>query len=133
MSDLSNLEKREDKLGVYLYCLDGETVSLDNMLNAISYIENDGSLPRELRIIEIALDTVATFRMNDVKKIYLKMKEVAEGYTYIKHAVVHNSKINTAFGLFVEHLTRHKRYELRVFSSIAAAEKWLLVKDYNGN
>ena len=123
------IEKREDKIGQYLYSLDGDVVTLESMLESIKLIEEDFSLPRELRILEDATNSRATFNIHDVKNIYLKMKKAAENYTYMKHAVVHNSKKNTAYALFVETLTRHARYELRVFSSMRAAEKWLLITD----
>ncbi len=129
MTDMPGFEKREDKIGPYIYCVDGETVSFESMCGAVSYLEEDTTLPRELRILEIALDTRATFNIHDVKVLYQKMKEAALKYTFIKHAVVHNSKKNTAYALFVETLTRHARYELRVFSSVKAAEKWLLITD----
>lgn len=127
MLNTPKIELREDKIGLYLYSENREIYTMEYMLAAIKILDEDKTLPRELRILEVALDSVATFNIHDVKVLYRKMKEVAEGYTYIKHAVVHNSKINTAFGLFVEHLTKNKRFELRVFSSISAAEKRLLV------
>jgi len=129
MTDIPGFEKREDKIGPYIYCVDGDTVSFESMSTAINYLEEDTTLPRELRILEIALDTRATFTIHDVKVLYHRMKEAALKYTFIKHAVVHNSKKNTAYALFVETLTRHARYELRVFSSVKAAERWLLVTE----
>ncbi len=129
MKVLPDFEKREDRIGPYLYCVDGDTVSFESMNNAITYISEDTTLPRELRILEVALNTVATFNIHEVKVLFHYMKETALKYTFIKHAVVHNSKKNTAYSLFVESLSRHTRYELRVFSSVKAAEKWLLVTD----
>ncbi len=129
MTDLPDFEKREDRIGPYLYCVDGDRVSFESMSAAISYIGEDASLPRELRILEIALDTKATFNIYDVKVLFRKMNETALKYTFIKHAVVHNSQINTAYALFVESFNRHSCYELRVFSSVKAAEKWLPVTD----
>lgn len=118
-------EKKWDDKGLFLFVKSKALVSLEDMLNGISYLENDKNLPRDLRILEDASQVEVSFNISDLTLIAEKMKEAAQAYNSIKHAVIHDSPKNTAFAYIVENKQDASNYFLSVFSTEKAALEWL--------
>jgi hypothetical protein len=119
------IEKRIDKNGVYLWARTNTIISLENMLSSMDYLINEITLPRRLRILEDATDTVVSFGIRDFETLAEKLTEVLEKYEVVRHAVIHNSPKNTAFTLHFKSYYLRKRYGLEVFSTLEAAISWL--------
>ncbi len=102
-------------------------ISFIDMLNGIEYLNND-KLSRELRIIESATDSLVSFTIDDIDILINEMYNIAKKYTFIRHAVIHNSPKNTAFAMLMKNNTMNSNYVLEVFSTRKSALKWLNVK-----
>ncbi len=118
-------EKLSDKYGVYLNVTNVSVTTLDEMYNCVDFINNDTTLPRDLRIYEDSRGLKASFNLKDLDKLINDLFEASKKYKSIKHAVVHNKSLYVAFGLFAEKLTSGKIYTMRVFSTPEAAWDWL--------
>ncbi|MBN2694739.1 hypothetical protein JXR93_08755 [bacterium] len=119
------IEKKYDSRGLLLIVKQHSTVSLDDMLKGVDFLENSTDLPKELRIIEDARDIELSFNVDDLDILIDKIKKVAIKYSLIKHSVIHNSPINTAYTMILSSKTLSNNYNLQVFSTIDAALKWL--------
>lgn len=119
------IEKRIDTKGVFLWVRTNTLISFENMLSSVDYLINEITLPRRLRILEDATDTVVSFSIRDFETLAEKLKEVTKKYEVVRHAVIHNSPKNTAFTLHFKNNFLHKGYNLEVFSTMEAATKWL--------
>jgi hypothetical protein len=119
------IEKRIDKNGVYLWARTNTIISLENMFSSMDYIINEITLPRRLRILEDATDTMVSFGIRDFETLAEKLTEVLEKYEVVRHAVIHNSPKNTAFTLHFKNNFLNKGYNLEVFSTLEAAIYWL--------
>jgi hypothetical protein len=119
------IEKRIDTNGVFLWVRTNTMISVENMFSSIDYLITEISLPRRLRILEDATDTVVSFSIRDFEALAEKLKEVTERYIEVRHAVIHNSPKNTAFTLHFKNNFLNKGYNLEVFSTLEAATYWL--------
>ena len=116
-----------EKLNDNGFILDVKTnpkVSIDDMLGGLEYL-NNMELPRELRILEDATDAIVSFGINDIELLMKKMYNIAKKYTFIRHAVIHNSPKNTAFTMLMQQNKIASNYSLEVFSTKKSALKWL--------
>jgi hypothetical protein len=119
------IEIRTDDKGLLLFAKDDAIVSLKDMLYGLDYLEMNDSLPRNLRLLEDSTNVTVTFVVNDLDKILKRIHEVSEKYESIRHAVLHDSPVNTAYAFMMEKYIRDNRYKLKVFSTMSAAMAWL--------
>ncbi len=119
------IEERVDIKGTYLYVRTPPVITFEDMLASLDFLQKSDHLPRELRVLEDARGTKADFQISDLNNLVEKIKETAESFESIRHAVIHDSAKNTAFTMFVERLANTKNVAYKVFSTLKAAETWL--------
>ncbi len=100
-------------------------VNINDMNNAIEFLKNNPDLIGDLKILEDAIDVNVKFTRAEIDSIVHKMEDVASNFNSIKHAVVHNIALNTAFAYIAESKIKESKYELKVFNTLKAAKRWL--------
>lgn len=120
---------KSDSKGDYFYRKTMPVITLEDMIESIDYFEKGDNLPESLRIIEDSRDIKVNFSVKDIPEIMQKTEKVAEKFDLVKHAIIYNSPIYTAYGLLAENLISSKKYFLKSFSSVSAAKEWLEIDD----
>jgi hypothetical protein len=102
-------------------------ITIDYMLNGIEMLSANKELPKDLKILENALEAKATFQSKDISMLAEKLDIALENFNSIRHAVVHKNHLNTAFAILIGNKIKNHKYTLKVFSSVEAANAWLLM------
>lgn len=118
----------EDKKGIVLFVKSAKKVSYHEMYSGLEFLEKNDKLPRDLRIVEDATGSEAGFTNEEIDRLIDKIHRVAGLYRSIKHAVIHDDPVNTAFAFMVNNKNKSNNYNIKVFSSKEGAIKWV---DYN--
>ena len=116
---------KSDSKGDYFFRKVKPVVSLEDMLDTITYFKNPEGLPSNLRVLEDARDIKVKFGIKMIPEIIKEAIEVMSQYENVKHAIVYNSAVYTAYGLLAEKMVSTKTYSIKAFSSISAAQSWL--------
>lgn len=120
----------EDSKGVVIMVKSAPVVSFQDMLDGLNFLKTNEELPREIRIVEDAIGSQADFTILELQTLTEKLDEVSERYRKIKHAVVHDDPLNTAFALIIQRRKLSSNYQLNVFSTLEQAYKWI---DFDGS
>jgi hypothetical protein len=116
---------KEDSDGGYYFRKLKPVISMEDMLDTLNYFKNSEGLPARLNILEDARDVKVRFSIKEIPAIMKEAVLIMKKYDVVKHAIVYNSAIYTAYGLLAEKLVSRGNYYLRVYSSMEAAEKWI--------
>jgi len=119
------INKIFDKKGLILCVTSNPVIKLENMINGLDYLLKDKSLPRDLRIIENAYDVEMAYDIEETQIIVEKMHLVAQEYNSIRHAVIHNTPISTAYAMVLEQQKNIDSYLLGIFTTENIALKWV--------
>jgi hypothetical protein len=109
-----------------LYTRSADNTNLDDMLRGIGGLMSNSALPRNLRILEDGRGIHITFPVKDIAVLVDRLSSALDEYSSIRHAVIHDDPINTAFAVLIGLQVKHEKYELKVFSTYAAARNWVL-------
>jgi hypothetical protein len=120
---------KSDSKGDYLYRKVKPVVYLEDMLETITYFKNPEGLPSNLRVLEDARDIKVKFGIKVVPDIIKEAIQVMSQYEIVKHAIVYNSAVYTAYGLLAEKIVSTQTYSIKAFSSISAARSWLEIDE----
>lgn len=120
---------KSDSKGDYFYRKTMPVITLEDMIESIDYFEKGDNLPEKLRIIEDSRDVKVNFSIKDIPAIMQKVSKVSEKFDIVRHAIIYNSPVYTAYGLLAENLISNKKYFLKSFSSVSAAKEWLEIDD----
>jgi hypothetical protein len=108
-----------------LYVNVNGTIGLNDMFEGVDFLVREQSLPRELKILEIAEKAQVTFNENDIPLLVSNLEKNIGSYKSIRHAVIHPDPTNTAYTIIASHMISNYHYNLMVFSTIEAAKTWL--------
>ena len=108
-----------------LYALVTGRIEAEEMMQRTEMLGQRTDLPRDLKILEDAREAVAVFGVSDVKPMLRNIEKHLGNFDSVRHAVVHSNPMNTAFALIADQFRKDKKYRIRVFSTVEAAEKWL--------
>lgn len=120
---------KSDSKGDYLYRKVKPVVYLEDMLETITYFKNPEGLPSNLRVLEDAREIKVKFGIKVVPDIIKEAIQVMSQYEIVKHAIVYNSAVYTAYGLLAEKIVSTQTYSIKAFSSISAARSWLEIDE----
>ena len=98
---------------------------LDDMLEELSLLNNNKTLPRNLKVLEDARDTIVSFSAKEIPILIKKLENVLEDFGSIRHAVVQKEAKNAAYTILVEEFMKNKMYSIKVFSTVHAATIWI--------
>ncbi len=116
---------KENSYGSYYFRKLKPVISMEDMLDTLNYFKNTEGLPSKLNILEDARDVKVKFSIKEIPDIMREAVLIMKKYEVVKHAIVYNSAIYTAYGLLAEKLVSRGNYYLRVYSSMEAAEEWI--------
>ena len=108
-----------------LYALVTGKIEFEEMMERAEMLGQRKDLPRDLKILEDAREAIAGFGVSEIKPMLRNMEKHLHNYDSVRHAVVHSNPLNTAFALMADQFRKDKKYRIRVFSTVEAAEKWL--------
>ena len=101
------------------------TANINDMIKAMEFLKNNPDLKGNLKIMEDAMDVKVEFTKDEIDSIVCIMEDVASKFNSVKHAVVHNIALNTAFAYIAESKIKESKYQLKVFNTLKAAKQWL--------
>ena len=114
----------DEKEGVLHVKISGE-VGLQDMFQAMGFLLQNPSLPKELKILEDARMATVLFNLNDLDIIAEKMQQSLKGFHSVRHAVIQSTPINSAFTIIITKKINIEGYILKEFSTERAAKAWL--------
>lgn len=101
------------------------TANINDMIKAIEFLKNNPDLKGNLKIMEDAMDVKVEFTKDEIDSIVCIMEDVTSKFNSVKHAVVHNIALNTAYAYIAESKIKGSKYQLKVFNTLKAAKQWL--------
>lgn len=107
------------------YTKTGGLISLEYMYAGIEMIRNAHHFPRNLKILENSSEASISFTVQDLPAIVERLMTLKEVYKSIRHAVIHNDPVKTAFAQLIQSHHKLSNYELQVFTTEKAAIRWL--------
>ncbi|NVO01302.1 MAG: STAS/SEC14 domain-containing protein [Bacteroidetes bacterium] len=111
--------------GILYFKVRGD-VTFEKMIENVESLGNDSTLPKKLKILEDSrLTKDSNLKVEELPAIAEKLQEYLGDFHSIRHAVVHESAINTAIAMVFNKLFSYKNYEINVFSTIEGAKTWL--------
>ncbi len=119
------VESQFDKEKNCIFVKTRGSLKIEDMQDAIEFLKTNPDLKGDLKILEDAKDVNVYFTKSDIDSIVKRMEEAARKFNSLKHAVVHNLAINTAFAYIAESKINESKYQLKVFNTLKAAKTWL--------
>lgn len=118
-----NFNKSEQIL--YVEC--SEKIEIEDMFQYVKKLGNDDTLPRKLLILEDARKSDVQFTEEQLPELITKLEVILPKYKTINHAVIHSDPLNTAYAIILNNKVEKNNYRLKVFSTVQAAKKWLII------
>jgi hypothetical protein len=100
-------------------------IKLEEMKAYCARFIKDLSLPRSLRIFEDATNAEFDYDIEDVDQINKVIEEQIGKEHYIKHALIRNKPLETAYAMMRVVNNDNYHYSPRVFSTQQQALEWL--------
>lgn len=116
---------KNDFKGDFLYIKSDALITLDNKINLLESFKDSKSLPRNLRVLDSAVNSKLSFKISGVKELIKKANEAAKNYDSIKYAIVLNNPLYVAYVIFAETISANSKFSNKVFSTLKAAKIWL--------
>ena len=100
-------------------------IGLEEMMAYCARFIKDLSLPRSLKILEDARNAELDYDIDDVDQINHMIGEQIGNSRFIKHALIRNKPMETAFGVMRVEANDNYQYSPKVFSTPQGALQWL--------
>ncbi|MEI7492670.1 MAG: hypothetical protein WCK92_14815 [Bacteroidota bacterium] len=100
-------------------------VDFESMIEKAESLGKMTGLPKKLKILEDAWDSVPLFKISDIPALMKNLESQLDRFDSVRHAVLHSDPTSTAFTLMADHFRKSHKYRIRVFSTIIAAKEWL--------
>ena len=101
-------------------------VTIDEMTRLSTAIVGEYELPGMLRILEFAHAELAKISLADLyQSVAAFMKKNCSKFEIVRHAVVTDNPLVTAYILLLGEELRDSNYSIRLFSTERAAKLWL--------
>ena len=113
-----------DESGVLMVTYSG-TINKDEIIDYISNIIKDIELPKDILILYNALKANLDINQSDLFKLAEMVRLSLGKFNTVKEAFIHGSPLGVAFSMIFGMSVNDSRYKCKVFSTEAAAFKWL--------
>ncbi|MBK7212925.1 MAG: hypothetical protein IPH88_06440 [Bacteroidales bacterium] len=120
------VEKSLDTEKNILYVTSKGSIEVEGMMKGIDFLAKAKDLPRNLKILEDATEAKVAYGHSELEMLMLSMKKAIIHFESIRHAVLSTDPTNTAFAMLAGLMMNEPNYSLKVFSTKAAAEYWLM-------
>ncbi|MFN8257538.1 MAG: STAS/SEC14 domain-containing protein [Bacteroidales bacterium] len=101
-------------------------ISLKELIDYGEKIRISNDLPRELKILTDARESVYKISHNDLRVVVMELKKQIKPYKSVKTAVIQTKPVETALSMLVNWEGQIDGYEHQVFATRHAALNWLL-------
>jgi len=101
------------------------TLVIDDIINHYSFIYNNNSLPRDLKVIIYGKEVLFNVKGTEIKSVSSEVQIAISKYNSIKEAIVLKHSYSTAIGMIFKEANEFPNYQFKVFSSNSMAKKWL--------
>jgi len=122
MLNIENIFYKEDGI---LYLKTKGVININYYLKYIDYLSISDFLPRNLKILEDSRDVTINLNKIDLDLIIDKLEIVSYNYVSIRHALVQNIPLNTAYGTYISNKVNNNIYYLKLFSTVVTATEWV--------
>jgi hypothetical protein len=122
---MKNISYHFDKEKNILISTITDILVIEDIINHYKLIENDESLPRNLKVLIQGKDFIFDIKGPEIKSVSKYVISALSKYNSIKEAIVLEHSYSTAIGLIFKEGNKYENYFFKVFSSSNAAEKWL--------
>lgn len=122
---MNNISYHFDKEKNILISTITDILVIEDIINHYKLIENDESLPRNLKVLIQGKDFIFDIKGPEIKSVSKYVISALSKYNSIKKAIVLEHSYSTAIGLIFKEGNKYENYFFKVFSSSNAAEKWL--------
>lgn len=122
---MNSVESHFDETDEIFYVTVKGDVDLAYMVKGIEMLSSDRFPQKRLRVLEDDREANVNFSISDSRIIAEKFKEIPDKYESIRHAVILKDPKNTAFGLLMSSMLNNGRYNLKVFTTLEAAYRWV--------
>lgn len=122
---MKNISYHFDKEKNILISTITDILVIEDIINHYKLIENDESLPRNLKVLIQGKDFIFDIKGPEIKSVSKYVISALSKYNSIKEAIVLEHPYSTAIGLIFKEGNKYENYFFKVFSSSNAAEKWL--------
>lgn len=122
---MNNISYHFDKEKNILISTIKDILVIEGIINHYKLIENDESLPRNLKVLIQGKDFIFDIKGPEIKSVSKYVISALSKYNSIKEAIVLEHSYSTAIGLIFKEGNKYENYFFKVFSSSNAAEKWL--------
>lgn len=122
---MKNISYHFDKEKNILISTITDILVIEDIINHYKLIENDESLPRNLKVLIQGKDFIFDIKGPEIKSVSKYVISALSKYNSIKKAIVLEHSYSTAIGLIFKEGNKYENYFFKVFSSSNAAEKWL--------
>lgn len=122
---MKNISYHFDKEKNILISTITDILVIEDIINHYKLIENDESLPRNLKVLIQGKDFIFDIKGPEIKSVSKYVISALSKYNSIKEAIVFEHSYSTAIGLIFKERNKYENYFFKVFSSSNAAEKWL--------
>ena len=99
-------------------------VSYKEMLEAPNILTRE-DIPKNIKILEDASEAEPAFSDDKIPEMIQNLITKSAHLSYVKHAVIQRTPINTAISMMAERELRKSHYHLKTFFSKDAALRWL--------
>ena len=100
-------------------------VTLDNILNHITAIDNNKTYPRLLKIKTNATKANFIFSIDDLEKIAIERNKSLKKYDFIVDAIIVENPKTTVISMLYQELEKDENYKFNIFSTNKGATEWL--------
>ena len=122
---MKNISYHFDKEKNILISTITDILVIEDIINHYKLIENDESLPRNLKVLIQGKDFIFDIKGPEIKSVSKYVISALSKYNSIQEAIVLEHPYSTAIGLIFKEGNKYENYFFKVFSSSNAAEKWL--------
>ena len=122
---MNNISYHFDKEKNILISTIKDILVIEGIINHYKLIENDESLPRNLKVLIQGKDFIFDIKGPEIKSVSKYVISSLSKDNSIKEAIVLEHPYSTAIGLIFKEGNKYENYFFKVFSSSNAAEKWL--------
>ncbi len=102
-------------------------ITIKEILDYITSVTDDKTIPRDLKIIEYTDDIEYDFDVNEISEITNELKKQIKKFESIKMCIIHTKPLPTAYSMIYIRESTIKDYTIKLFSTKEAAMQWLMM------
>lgn len=115
-----------DQRSQIINCIMKDKIVVDDITQFIESMVSADYLPQNLRMLINMLDCEVILMRDQLPGIVEANNYLLQKYITVRHAIVIDKPVSTALAMFYKKLSVQKNYTLQIFSTLTAAQTWIL-------